>query len=425
MVDNFIYEIEHYGKILNGNRTYHLNRSQPPFFAALISAAYAKMEKNEQNKAWLEKAIRAAIKEYEQVWMGPDRLTAIGLSRYFGNGREIPPEVEKGHFNFILAPVARRLKLSVEELVHRYNSGALKEPALDEFFANDRAVRESGHDTTYRWRVGGADRAADFATVDLNSLLYRCELELSRLIAREFGGELPASRGRPASTSGEWRGRALSRKALMLKYLWDPERKIFFDYDFKRERRSAYLAATSFFPFWAQDPADRSTWLLDEGETRASLAALASALEAPGGIAATSRESLERAGDPRLSRQWEYPNGWAPHQMIAWQALKNAGMGSLADRLIYKWLFTIARNAADYNGTVPEKFDVVSRSHAVFSEYGNVGTRFSYITQEGFGWMNASFQVGLRQLSPQWLAPLQRLQPPEWLDFSPRPAPAL
>lgn len=31
MVENFIYEIEYYGKILNANRSYYLGRSQPPF----------------------------------------------------------------------------------------------------------------------------------------------------------------------------------------------------------------------------------------------------------------------------------------------------------------------------------------------------------------------------------------------------------
>ena len=30
-VENFFYEIEHYGAVLNANRTYYLTRSQPPF----------------------------------------------------------------------------------------------------------------------------------------------------------------------------------------------------------------------------------------------------------------------------------------------------------------------------------------------------------------------------------------------------------
>jgi alpha,alpha-trehalase len=62
--------------------------------------------------------------------------------------------------------------------------------------------------------------------------------------------------------------------------------------------------------------------------------------------------------------------------------------------------------------------DVVARSHAVFAEYGNVGVDFSYITREGFGWMNASYQIGLRTLSPVFRPPLERLVPPEWIDFA-------
>ena len=58
-------------------------------------------------------------------------------------------------------------------------------------------------------------------------------------------------------------------------------------------------------------------------------------------------------------------------------------------------------NVVDYNGTIVEKYDVVERTHAVFAEYGNVGTQFDYIASEGFGWVNASVEVGLSVLSPK------------------------
>ena len=64
-----------------------------------------------------------------------------------------------------------------------------------------------------------------------------------------------------------------------------------------------------------------------------------------------------------------------------------------AQRLAYRWLFMITRSFVDFNGTVPEKYDVVARTHRVAVEYGNVGTVFAYVTREGFGWMNASYQV--------------------------------
>ena len=55
----------------------------------------------------------------------------------------------------------------------------------------------------------------------------------------------------------------------------------------------------------------------------------------------------------------------------------------------------------DFNGVVPEKFDVVNLSHQVQVEYGNVGVDFKFVPREGFGWMNASFEVGLTYLSVQ------------------------
>src|SRR5579875_1019657 len=39
-VENFFYEIDHYGAILNANRTYYLTRSQPPFLSSMVMAVY-------------------------------------------------------------------------------------------------------------------------------------------------------------------------------------------------------------------------------------------------------------------------------------------------------------------------------------------------------------------------------------------------
>ena len=40
MVENFWFEIEHYGAVLNANRTYFLTRSQPPFLTSMMRAVY-------------------------------------------------------------------------------------------------------------------------------------------------------------------------------------------------------------------------------------------------------------------------------------------------------------------------------------------------------------------------------------------------
>ena len=103
--------------------------------------------------------------------------------------------------------------------------------------------------------------------------------------------------------------------------------------------------------------------------------------------------------------------------MLAWQGLVDYGYRADGQRLAYRWLLMITQNAADYNGTVPEKYDVVQRTHQVFVEYGNVGTQFEYITREGFGWMNASYQVGLALLSPGQRTHLEALAPIEVASF--------
>jgi alpha,alpha-trehalase len=40
MVENFFFEIENYGNLLNANRTYYLTRSQPPLLSSMIRMVY-------------------------------------------------------------------------------------------------------------------------------------------------------------------------------------------------------------------------------------------------------------------------------------------------------------------------------------------------------------------------------------------------
>lgn len=405
LTDNLVYELIYYGKILNANRTYYLTRTQPPFLTSMGLAVYEHLPKKDEAQTWLARVFRAAIKEYYTVWMSKPRLTETGLSRYYGEGLGPSPEVEKGHFDAIYRPYAEQYNLDVRTFEQKYKAGEFTIPQLDRFFVHDRCIRESGHDTTYRWDWQG-DRCADFVTVDLNSLLYKTEIDIARTIEKIFGGKLKMEDG-SEEMSGEWYARAEKRKQLMTQLLWDKEAGMFFDYDFVNKKRYAFVSATTFYPLWAK--------VATKEQAEALVNKALPLLEMPGGIAGSSEKSAGFISVTRPARQWDYPNGWVPHQMLAWEGLLNYGYETVAQRLIYRWLFTITRNAVDYNGTVPEKMDVVKRSHEVFAEYGNVGTEFEHITTEGFGWMNASYQVGLKYLSPDLRTRLNGLFPPEWL----------
>jgi len=406
MVDNFVYEITYYGQILNANRSYYLMRCQPPFLTSMALAVYKHLPKNNESKQWLKKALQAAIKEYKQVWMGKKRLTETGLSRYYGEGIGPAPEVEPGHFDSVFARYAEKLGKDAKEFETAYRKGQVKVPELDAFFTHDRSMRESGHDRTYRW----AGRCSDFVTVDLNSLLYKIERDIASIIETCFGGSLRLA-DNTVETSSVWHRRAERRKKLMNQFLWDQERGLFLDYDLVNKKTEPYITPVIFYPLWAN--------LADRQQAASTVRAGIAALEAPGGLVASTKESRGELSQTRPATQWDWPYGWAPHQMLAWDGLLNYGYDEIAHRLIYRWLYTITKNAVDYNGTIPEKFDVVKRSHQVFAEYGNVGTKFAYITKEGFGWMNASYQVGLKLLPQELQSRLARLIPPEQLYHSP------
>jgi len=402
MVDNFVYEINHYGKILNANRSYYLTRSQPPFLTSMALAVYKHLPHNSKSKQWLKGVLEAAIKEYRTVWLGEKRLTQTGLSRYFGEGIGAPPEVEPGHFDAVFKKYAEKYNMEPDKFEQGYKQGKIKSPELDEYFIHDRAMRESGHDTTYRWD----DRCADFVTVDLNCLLYKIEMDLAKTIENEFADNLKLENG-TIEKSGEWYNRAKKRKELINKYLWDAKEGIFLDYDFVNKRRKVYITPVVFYPLWSG--------VATKEQAKSIVENALCQLEMAAGLAGSTETARGKISEDRPQRQWDYPYGWAPHQMLTWQGLLNYGFDDAAQRLIYRWIYTITINARDYNGTIPEKFNVFTRSHSVFAEYGNVGTKFAYITKEGFGWMNASYQVGLKHLRPELRSKLEQLAPSEWV----------
>jgi alpha,alpha-trehalase len=452
MVDNFIYELEYYGKILNANRSYYLNRSQPPFLTDMITRTYCKLASNpnaniEDIHEWVRVGIRASTKELLSVWLSKPRLDRIGLSKYHPNGKGIPPETEKGHFDHIISPFAHAKGLSVNDYVDKYNNGHIQEPLLDEFFLHDASLRESGHDTSYRLE----GNSANLATIDLNSLLYKYENDLAYLIGKFYNSQLAltVSRGLNdenlccfvkwsdlvnSTNPSKWLVQgwdinwasaiklytdnmetidlgadycahkiinahcftvflsgsifeelAKSTKHLVDEYLWDPKKQMYFDFDCAKMERTQYESATCIWALWSQISSPSQASLL--------VPVFLEKFEQTGGIVSGTLESRGPITLSRPQKQWDYPYGWAPHQILAWQGLANYGFHVDQERIAYRWLYTVIKVFFDYNGAVPEKFDVVNVTHQCNVEYGNVGQHFMFVVREGFGWMNASIQV--------------------------------
>ncbi|RCI02348.1 alpha,alpha-trehalase nth1, partial [Rhizopus stolonifer] len=231
-----------------------------------------------------------------------------------------------------------------------------------EYFLHDRAVRESGHDTTYRYE----GRCANLATIDLNSLLYKYETDIADMITSELDGDLVDYDG-VVQDAGLWRERARQRKARIDKYLWNEQEGLYFDYDTVAEENIHYESVTTFWAMWAGCASQAQA----ERMTRQSL----HKFEVMGGLVSGT---IKSRGEISLDR----PN-------------------HIQQRLAYRWLYIITKSFVDFNGVVPEKYDVVGLTHKVQVEYGNVGVDFKYVSREGFGWMNASYQIGLSIVTKQ------------------------
>ncbi|MBC7748705.1 MAG: trehalase [Methylotenera sp.] len=397
IAENFKYQITHYGKILNANRSYYLTRTQPPLYSSLIVEI---VKENVPNQEWLKSHLDAIILEYNTVWMVlGNRLTETGLNRYKAEGVGMPFEVEPGHFDDVLAPYAKKYNMPIRAFEKEYLERKLVDADLDLYFVHDRSLRESGHDTTDRL----INRCANLNSVDVNSFLYKYEKDIAYLIATYFGNTFQI--GDVKCTSNEWEQKAAFRKEKINELCWNEAAGMYFDYDFVNQEQFPFEAATTFFPLWAG--------LCTENQAKKLVEVALPHFIKTGGITGSTKASSVNISKDEPQRQWDYPFGWAPHQMLLWEGLLKYNYLDKAQEMVYRWLWLITINAVEYNGTIPEKFDLEISSHKVFAEYGNVGTEFDYIAKEGFGWMNASYQYGLQILSAELKIKLGELIAPE------------
>jgi alpha,alpha-trehalase len=379
IIRNFCFCIEHYGKVFNANRTYYLGRSQPPFLTDMALSTFKRIKHEAGSLELLRLATWAAIKEYNTVWTASPRLDPVtGLSRYQATGVGVPPETEKSHFVHLLTPYAKKYNLSMDEFIRAYNHGEVSEPELDEYFLHDRSLRESGHDTSYRLEKV----CANLVTVDLNSLLYKYETDIAFIIREYFDDALVVSsrfaQAEYIEQSAVWDRRAQFRRAQMDTYLWNEEKGLYLDYNVRTQQQMPYESVTTLWPLWAQAATPRqATRLVEKALPK---------FESCGGLVACTEASRGKISLEKPNRQWDYPFGWAPHQIIAWNGLLNYGYQEDAQRLAYKWLFMMTKTFVEFNGVVVEKYDVTrsTESHKVNAEYGNQGADFRGVSREGY-----------------------------------------
>jgi alpha,alpha-trehalase len=360
MVDNFLYEVREYGKILNANRTYYLTRSQPPFLTEMILTVYRRTH----DRNWLAETF-PIIEQYYRYWNTEPHLTpATGLSRYYDLGQGPAAEAvsseadRRGRTDYDLIRAWYRT-----HAVADYDAGLYCDREHDRltelFYKGDRSMRESGFDPSNRFGPFSVD-IIHYNPVCLNSLLHLMETE-SAEIADILGHH---------SDAAEWRERAKERAARMNRLMWDTEQGIYYDYDFVQHRIRRYPFLTTFYPLWAG---------IANREQAAQVVHNLPLFERSGGLQTGTRHT----GD-----QWDAPFGWAPLQWIAVQGLRRYGYNREADRISMRFLTMVLGEYQRY-GTIDEKYDVRNAR----AELGHELSSGYHGNEAGFGWTNAVFTL--------------------------------
>jgi alpha,alpha-trehalase len=346
MVGNFAYLIETYGHIPNGNRTYYLGRSQPPFFSCMVE-----LLAGIQGDSIYQRFLPAMEMEYA-FWMdGGDKLKAGDtyrrvvrmkngdlLNRYWDDS--MVPRQESWREDFMTAEKSGRNKI--------------------EMYKHLRAGAESGIDFSSRWFIDHKSitsiQTTDVLPVDLNSLMYHLEWTIAK--ARQINGDEAGAK--------IFREKAKQRSMLIDKYFWNKKISFFTDYQFKTQTQLNDITPAGLYPFcFINEHPDYMSFL---GKKVAGV--LEARLLRDGGFVTTVYNTGE---------QWDAPNGWAPLEWMMIWGLDRCGQKNLATLAAKRW---IQLNIRVYKNTgkLMEKYNVTDiTKEAGGGEYGG---------QDGFGWTN-------------------------------------
>ena len=365
MLKDFAFEIDRYAHVPNGNRSYYLSRSQPPFFALMVeliarhdgAALYVTYlpELQAEYVWWMqgEKNVRPGRANRHVVKLADGTV----LNRYWDERA---------------APRDEFYKEDVETAATSNRPQAV-------VWRNLRAAAESGWDFSSRWLSNGRTlatvRTLDLLPPDLNSLLAQLERTLAR--AYSLNGD--------AEKSATYTARANRRTDAIQRLMWDAQDGVFTDYLWGQGKTTRAVTAATILPLFLR--------LATPAQVQAVADTISQRLLAPGGLATSLIES---------GQQWDAPNGWAPLQWMAVVGLRNYGFDELAETIATRW---VKENIAGY-----EKEAKLVEKYNVSTTGGDEGGGGEYATQIGFGWTNGVL-VALGDLYPALQREIDRAVP--------------
>ncbi len=343
MVNNFSYLIDTIGYIPNGNRSYFIGRSQPPFYSLMV-----KLLAGIKGKEILLRYLPQLEKEYHFWMKGQDSIaeTTHALHRVV---RLPGGEIMNRYWDENDTPRPESYREDVE-LAHE--SGQ----APGKIYRHLRAGAESGWDFSCRWfkdvNKFTSIHTTDIVPVDLNCLLFHLEQTIAEAYQLKKNTE----------KAKQYESLAEKRKQTIQNYCWNTELGFYVDYDFTGKKQKQSLTLAGLFPLYFN--------IATKEQSKQVAAIVNEKFLMPGGVVTT----LETTG-----QQWDAPNGWAPLQWITIKGLENYGHDELAREIAKRWI-QLNTDVFKRTGKLMEKYNVAN-THL---EAGGG----EYTGQDGFGWTN-------------------------------------
>ncbi len=336
MIENFAYLIHQFGFIPNGNRTYFLSRSQPPYFSCMIELLATHKGEGVYSK------YQAALEKEYSYWMDETYSTKHTV------------QMDDG---IILNRYHDRLDTPRPESY--WQDATLSEECEGDvclLYSDLRAACESGWDFSGRWFKDGKTfktiQTTSLIPVDLNCLLFHLESSISKAYKQNNNTE----------QANEFQTKSELRKQAINNYFYNADDGWYYDYNISEKKLNSQKTIAGITPFFFNIP--------PENYIAKAAAILKNEFLKDGGVVTTLIDT---------EQQWDWPNGWAPLQWIAIKGLDNYNQKELAAELAHRWAhlnIKVYRNT----GKLMEKYNVI--------DINLTAGGGEYPSQDGFGWTN-------------------------------------
>jgi alpha,alpha-trehalase len=355
MVKNLSYLIDTIGYIPNGNRSYFIGRSQPPFYSLMV-----RLLAGVKGTGVLVVCLPQLIKEYN-FWMKGSEIMGKTDKKIHRIYKMPAGELLNHYWDENDTPRPESYREDVE-LSHKSN----QDPKI--LFRHLRAGAESGWDFSSRWfkekNSFDSIHTTEIVPVDLNCLLVHLEETIAE--AYRLKGETDSSK--------KYQALSEQRKEAIQKYCWNDELGFYVDYDAEEQRQKTSITLAGVFPLAfniaTRTQSNRVATLIDSKFLKS------------GGLITTLETTPQ---------QWDAPNGWPPLQWMTIWGLENYGHTELARRIAKIWI-RLNTDVFKRTGKLMEKYNVVdTRLEAGGGEYPG---------QDGFGWTNGILLALIKKYGP-------------------------